>query len=340
MMRYIFLLFVFAVISKSSVYSQNIMLLSQLRDSINSKSELLYKTENDEERQIINAQLLKVVERAMLQEKSINFAFDSVRNVSVVTASDNNVRLITWVVPTNEGDFVNYGFIQTFDQSHDAYRVFELFDKGDEISKPESKTLSASKWLGAIYYKIILEKYKGKKFYTLLGWDGNNRISRKKIIEILTVKTNGEPIFGYGIFNAKELNYVKETNQKRIIFEYSVRNPMILDYEEQTVHEKISVPVKKKKVKKNTAFTAQQREVRPEIKERVFKTELIIFHRLSPPSKEVEGIYSFYQTEDNILDCLVFTNGKWKFYQDIDARNPAPEKSKHEVQKKINYNLY
>lgn len=330
----------FALFTNLGLNGQNIILLSQLRDSIALKSDLLYKATYDDERLLINNQLMQFVEKALVQEKSIEYDFDSLRNVSVITSSDKNVRLITWVVPTNEGDFVNYGFVQTFDQSHDAYRVFELVDKGDEIAKPESKTLSASKWLGAIYYRIILEKYKGKKFYTLLGWDGNNRVSRKKIIEVLTVKNNGEPVFGYGIFNAKDLNYVKENSQKRIIFEYSVRNPMRLDYEEQTVHEKISVPVKKKKIKKNKAFIAQQKEVRPEIKERVFKSELIIFHRLSPPNKEVEGVYSFYQTEDNILDCLVFTNGKWKFYQDIDARNPSPDKTKHEIQKKINYNLY
>ena len=75
-----------------------------------------------------------------------------------------------------------------------------------------------------LYYKIILKKTKSKRYYTLLGWDGNDKITRKKIIDVLTLDNNGTPRFGADIFNNQK------KYPKRIIFEYSANCNMSLRF--------------------------------------------------------------------------------------------------------------
>jgi hypothetical protein len=71
-------------------------------------------------------------------------------------------------------------------------------------------------------------KYKKKKYYVLLGWDGNNRISNKRLIDVLYFTEKGFPKFGDAIFSS-ESGKVK----KRIIFEYQAGLVMSLRYEDE-----------------------------------------------------------------------------------------------------------
>lgn len=55
------------------------------------------------------------------------------------------------------------------------------------------------------------------------------------------------------------------------------------------------------------------------------KEEMIIFDRLVPMDTILEGQYQFYVPEGNIVDALRFSGGKWRYTDDIDARNrPQP----------------
>ena len=63
--------------------------------------------------------------------------------------------------------------------------LFSLTDKSADIKNPENTVGEASKWYGMLYYKIVPVKIKRKKYYTLLGWDGNDKITAKKIIDVL-----------------------------------------------------------------------------------------------------------------------------------------------------------
>jgi hypothetical protein len=67
-----------------------------------------------------------------------------------------------------------------------------------------------------LYNRIIVKKNGSKTYYTLLGWDGNDKFSQKKIIDVLTFDQNGAPRFGADIFN------FGKRYPKRVIFEYSV----------------------------------------------------------------------------------------------------------------------
>tara|TARA_B100000902_G_C27011029_1_gene764792 strand:+ start:45 stop:482 length:438 start_codon:yes stop_codon:yes gene_type:complete len=78
-------------------------------------------------------------------------------------------------------------------------------------------------WYGCIYYDIIETKINKQKYYTLLGWDGNNKITTKKIVDVINITKNMPPKFGAKIFH-------NET--RRMIIEYSKNYSVSLKWDE------------------------------------------------------------------------------------------------------------
>ncbi len=88
----------------------------------------------------------------------------------------------------------------------------------------EHEKYTVSDWCGGIYYDIASFSLKNKKYYTLLAWDGNNSVTSKKIIEILSFDRNDNAIFGYQLFGGK----LKSKN--RVVLEYSASNSLMLEF--------------------------------------------------------------------------------------------------------------
>ncbi|HEY4798748.1 MAG TPA: hypothetical protein VII99_06690, partial [Bacteroidia bacterium] len=101
-------------------------------------------------------------------------------------------------------------------------------DKSEGMRDPENASLDNNKWFGAYYYQLAEMKYKKKKQYVLLGWDGNNRNSNKRLIDVLYFDSKGMPHFGDAIFT-DENGKIK----KRIIFEFKAAVFMSLRYDEE-----------------------------------------------------------------------------------------------------------
>ena len=99
-----------------------------------------------------------------------------------------------------------------------------VFDKSDEITQPETEVLTDKNWFGALYFNIILKKHSGRKYYTLLAYDLNNLLTRKKIIDVLYFDENNMPHFGAPVFKNDEVLI------NRVIFEYSASVVMSLNY--------------------------------------------------------------------------------------------------------------
>jgi hypothetical protein len=151
----------------------------------------------------------------------------------------------------------------------------------------------------------------------LLGWDGNNLLSTKKLIDVLTFKSNGKPQFGAPIFK----KFPDKDKAVRIIFEYSAKAIMALRYEPQYLHVIVQSKDKKNKTEKV--------RVEPMI---VFDNLVPMDTRLSPDQPDLKNQYQFYVPETNILNGFVLKDGRWYFAKDIDARNPK-EKRKKKKQK-------
>jgi hypothetical protein len=87
-------------------------------------------------------------------------------------------------------------------------------------------------WIGAIYYKIIANEWKGQKSYTLIGYDENNSITTRKWVEVLTFNEKGEPQFGGNFFRVPYDSTFTPGSQ-RYLMEYKSGTRARLNYDEE-----------------------------------------------------------------------------------------------------------
>lgn len=321
-----------------NINAQDFSTIKTYEDSIVLYSKKIMKERNDEQKIKYNDKLQIFVEKAIRQEYSIDYSFDTLNFVSVLTSDDKKLRILTWTLKTQDGHWKFYGFSQSYVKNTKSYKYHKLSDQTPKLRRSSSKTLSPKKWLGAYYYKVIQNKANGKVYYTLLGWKGYDKVTSMKVIEVATIRSTGDVVFGYPIFNIREFDYIKNKRSRRLVFKYSARVKMYLDYDIQSIH------IEKKKKKKNShkkqrGFTAQNKEVVEKVKVKTITKSMIIFDRLEPTNQELEGIYEFYYPETNVVDALLFENNKWNYYPDIDARNNPSDEINAKPKKPLNYDL-
>jgi hypothetical protein len=298
--KYIFfLLFLFCfvqiTIAQDTYFREQEKLLNDL-------SLTIVQGEADFVRYEANERFLETLIYCLKIEKSFRYPFDSIKAISVLKSDDNKVRIFTWTVPKDDDSYEYFGIVQSYNDKNKNYDIHILTDKSDEITNAENKTLKKDFWYGAIYLDLIQTKYNGRTYYTLLGWDGHTAITNQRIIEVLSIKQNGTPYFGAAIFRGYE------SRVRRIIFTYSDKSNMLLQYDEQAYYYKTHKFLRKKKriIKSKT-------------------TKMIIFDRLAPIDESLEGEFQFYVPETNIHDAFIPEKGKWRFTPMIDARNPEED---------------
>lgn len=199
--------------------------LATLEADMSTIAPKILKGETDSIRNAANTQFITLLEKALNMPESFSWPFDSLLTIARLQPDDKSFRIFNWNLPKGDGTFAYFGYVQMTDPKG-MYKVVKLIDKSDEIQAPENKALSAKNWYGMHYYKIIQTTYKKTKTYTLLGIDFNNRMTRKKIIDVISFDRLGNIWFGDNIFL-----YEKKT-PKRIIFEYSATAIMSLRYED------------------------------------------------------------------------------------------------------------
>ncbi len=97
------------------------------------------------------------------------------------------------------------------------------------MQDPEQAILKNGDWYGAYIINNTIE-VNDIKYYTLLGWDGENGLYQSKVIDILGFSYNGQTIFGKRMFK----NIPDKKNPTRLIFRYSTDAVMSLRYDRQS----------------------------------------------------------------------------------------------------------
>lgn len=179
----------------------------------------------DKDRAALNRQFADLLEEAMNAPDAYAFNFDSLTFMARLRSSDNRFRIFNWNIVKEDGTYGYFGFIQVKDEKKNTTKLYKLQNKSAEIRGAENAILSPEKWYGVLYYKIIETTHKKKKYYTLLGWDGNNNVSWKKVIDVLYFRQDGTPQFGDPIFEKGK------RNQHRVIFEYKAEMAMTLRWD-------------------------------------------------------------------------------------------------------------
>jgi hypothetical protein len=208
--------------------------LADLQIRMMGLGERMIMATNEDERLTSGYHFIKHMNYALRVGGSYNFKFDSLKSVSIIYAPDNVFRIITWNLVLNDGRFHYYGVLQLnpllIKKSNDTNTIrpfYPLIDRSEKFVNALDTTVDHNFWWGATYYKIISNTVKKKTYYTLIGWNGHNLLSNKKVVESLFFENN-KPVFGAPIF---DLLYAKPF--KRMVFEFSNSASMTLRYEDK-----------------------------------------------------------------------------------------------------------
>lgn len=216
------LIFLFSIFHFFSLNAQNeLNALAIHEESMKVALDSLRASKNDKNRKKWNDQFKTLFKEVLEMKEVFNYPFDSLKSVAKLQSPDKFFRIFNWNIEHDNGTFTYYAYVLVPDNET---RVFELIDQSDKISEPEDKTLDHKKWYGALYYDIILSGTGARKEYTLLGWDGNNKSTGKKIIDVMIISSDkiqfGAPIFKDG----------KNGWKKRIVFEFSSQATFLMRF--------------------------------------------------------------------------------------------------------------
>lgn len=206
---------------------EHIQLLMQYEDSLRQLSDTILDGSEQGIRQSVCYSFIKQLVTALQIPGSFNYPFDSLKRISVLESEDKFFRIFNWQLPLASGKQRFFGAIQLRDK--DELKLFPLYDYSDNMLNPEDTVTSSERWYGALYYRMLMVKGRGKKYYMLFGWDGNNLRSNKKILEVLSFSKKNEPVFGAAIFD-----FGKDSEQngiKRFMLEYKKDAEVSLNYD-------------------------------------------------------------------------------------------------------------
>lgn len=230
--------FLFSVLCCLSLsFSSNAQLspsaLAELRrgeDSLKLPALSIVRAPKPVERFTADSVFTRMFVRTLKLPHSFQYPFDSLITISKIYAPDSSFRIFTWQMVLSETVIRQHGAIQ-MKTDNGELKLFPLIDKSDIIFNPQDTITDNYGWIGAVYYKIIANDKDGKPVYTLLGFDENNIMSNKKIIDILTFD-KGQPRFGGPYFSVPN-NQLKPTSTARYIMEYKNAAGPRLNYDDE-----------------------------------------------------------------------------------------------------------
>lgn len=237
--KYFILFLAVSVKSLAQLNETDIKHFSVLEDSLRKIQFKTFHSKIYSNKLEANKQFIALWNDILKDEKSLHYSFDSLKkdnDISLLYSPDNKFRIITWNILRDDESHAYFGFIQVnnskttkkglFKKETTAqYDVFPLVDKSSAVTTNiETYVGEPSKWFGMLYYGSII--HSEDNYYTLTAWDGNNKLTCRKFIDILWFKPDGTPQFGKDVFK------VPSKFLKRMLFEYSSEVVMSLKYNE------------------------------------------------------------------------------------------------------------
>ena len=204
---------------------EKLKIFEKYEDSLSTLRELTLSARSNAKREEYNQNFIAVFKTILSQDESYDYRFDDIPSIGDLRSPDNTFRMVTWNLPQNNRTHKYYCLLQVHSKDKKDYTLYELIDKSEEMTRALNRQLDHTNWYGALYSDIIVVKKKGKTYYTLLGWDGHNEFTTKKIIDVLHFTSSNKPKFGAEIFK------LSKSSPKRIIFEYSEKVTMSLKWE-------------------------------------------------------------------------------------------------------------
>lgn len=303
-----FLIITVVILLSINLFSQNSETFGQFEVQMKELIDLVIDSPNDNERFNANEKLLTTMEEVLSLDKSFNYPFTSLKRISNLKSSDNKFRIFTWAIVSHDGKYENFGVLQAKNESTDEYETYILKDKSEEIFNPEMTKTDHQTWYGAVYYELLTMDYEGRKVYTLIGYDGNDIYTKRKIIDFISFKPrSAKPIFG-------ATNFYKERDRTRYIFEYNPDAKFFLLWDNQYYEDK-NLARKRKPI-----FRKRPRTSGPNI----VQEYMIVYDVLEPMYEGLEGKTQFY-ISSGYVNGFKFERGKWRLIENVQPRNQKDE---------------
>jgi hypothetical protein len=163
---------------------------------------------------------------------SFRYPFDSLGTISVVYAPDSAFRIFSWQLMKDFSFYRQKGAIQ-YKTANGSLRLTPLFDISPFTEQPCDSVRDASQWIGAVYYKILLNTFQGRNYYTLLGYDENDARSTRKWMEVLTFNEQGQPQFGGDYFQYRPDDMKPPVPTQRFYLEYKKGANARMNFDEE-----------------------------------------------------------------------------------------------------------
>ena len=242
-MKRIFLI-TFCILIFGNGYSQNVSnkLIKEYEDTLKIIAEEIMFAKKESDRVKANDGFTSILKEVLSFEKSFKYPFDSLQTLSILTPEDKSFRIFNWILRKDNGTYNYYCLVHYHNKKKKKYEIIELIDKSESIRNEALEELDSKKWYGALYYEVIYLKKSGRKYYTLLGWDGNDGRSTKKIIEPMFFSGKNKIKFGLPIFKLKD-----KSKPKRVILECDSKTSFSLRFDkdnERLIFDQL-VPIRK-----------------------------------------------------------------------------------------------
>lgn len=185
----------------------------------------LLNAESDDSALFYNKKLKQILLNELNKEEALVHEFSGIQSISILSPSDSVFVLFNWNIPLQDGTFrYECGILGKKSISNTQFYFLTDTTFANRKAEEHSSTF-ANQWTPCLFYKVLESKTRFKKYYTLLFWDGNSRLTNIKGIDILWFDESNKVRFGAPLFK-----FNSQETKSRIVFEYGGQNRMRLQF--------------------------------------------------------------------------------------------------------------
>jgi len=147
-----------------------------------------------------------------LSNQTEPYQIDSLDLLTYLKSKDGKLELFSWEIKNDTGSF-DYFLVGLVHYKNRVY-FHDFITKEYDSKSLENVAVTPAKWYGAHYYQLIEKTFNKKTYYTIIGIDWRNYLSKKKIIDVVFIDNKGVLNFGDPTFK------VTQRLQRRVVLEY------------------------------------------------------------------------------------------------------------------------
>lgn len=196
----------------------------EVRDSVQQCFQIMLSSDNDAEKVMVSDAMETILADFYRNASQFDVEFDSVPFLGQLRSDDGVVAMTCWNLAFSDGTF-QYHCILRHRPDRNSVVVTVLEDNDVDWNRIQRKAIRPADWYGALYYRILTDKHRGKTYYTLLGWDGKDQMTNRKVVDVLTFQGRSV-LLGASVFRD-----VRDRPVNRLYFEYANDVSMALNYD-------------------------------------------------------------------------------------------------------------